>query len=126
MTLGGRAAEAIILDDITTGASQDIKYATELAKEMVTKFGMSEKVGIVCYDDGEEMFLGRDLGVSKSYSESVAALIDAEVKAILTEEYEAAKKLLEDNICKLKAVAEALIEKETINGTEFEEIVSAG
>ena len=123
MTLGGRAAEAIILDDITTGASQDIKYATELAKEMVTKFGMSEKLGIVCYDDGEEMFLGRDLGVSKSYSEAVAALIDSEVKDILTEQYEYSKKLLEDNIEKLKTVARALMEKETINGTEFEKIM---
>ena len=126
MILGGRAAEAIILDDITTGASEDIKRATELAKEMVTKYGMSEKLGIVCYDDGEEMFLGRDLGVSKSYSEAVAALIDSEVRDILTEQYESAKKLLEENIEKLKALAEALMEKETINGAEFEEIVCGG
>lgn len=123
MTLGGRAAESLVLDDITTGASQDIKYATSLARDMVTKYGMSEELGLVCYDDGEEVFLGRDLGVSKTYSEAVAAKIDEEVKKIVTEQFELAKELLRNNREKLKSVAEALMEKETINGAEFDRIL---
>lgn len=121
-TLGGRAAESIVLDDITTGASQDIKYATQLANDMVTRFGMSD-VGLVCYESGDEVFLGRDLGVSKSYSESVAGEIDAEVRKIITTQYNAAVDVLNKNRAKLDAVAEALLEKETIDGAEFDKIL---
>ncbi len=118
-TLGGRAAEAIVLEDITTGASQDIKYATQLAHEMVTRFGMSESVGLVCYESGDEVFLGRDLGVSKSYSEQMAGKIDSEIQRIITTQYEAAVKVLKENREKLDRVAKALLEKETTGSTYY-------
>ena len=121
--LGGRAAETIVLDDITTGASEDIKYATRLAHEMVARFGMSEKIGLVCYDNNEEVFLGRDLGVSKSYSESVAGEIDTEIRSIIEKQYNTAVGLLKENRAKLDAVAAALLEKETIDGAEFYNIL---
>lgn len=123
VALGGRAAESIVLDDITTGASQDIKTATHLAHEMVTKFGMSESVGLVCYDDGEEIFLGRDLGHSKTYSESVAGEIDREIRKIVSTQYNTAVDLLTRNRARLDAVAAALLEKETIDGPEFNKII---
>jgi len=123
--LGGRAAESIVLDDITTGASEDIKYATRLSYEMVTKFGMSEKLGLVCYDQNEEVVLGRDLGVQKSYSESTAGEIDSEVKAIIDREYKAAVDILKEHKEKLDKVAEVLLEKETIDGKEFENILNS-
>lgn len=121
--LGGRAAEAVVLDDITTGASEDIKYATRLAHEMVAKFGMSEKLGLVCYDSNEEMVLGRDLGVAKSYSESVASEIDSEVRRIIETQYNTAVEILTKNKAGLDAVAAALLEKETIDGAEFNKIL---
>ena len=123
--LGGRAAEAIVLDDITTGASEDIKYATRLAHQMVTKFGMSEKLGLVCYDQNEEVVLGRDLGVQKTYSESVAGEIDSEIKAIIDREYKMAVDILKEHKDKLDMVADALLEKETIDGKEFENILNS-
>ncbi len=123
--LGGRAAESIVLDDITTGASEDIKYATKLAHEMVARFGMSEKIGLVCYDTNEEVFLGRDLGVAKSYSESVAGEIDSEVRALIDKQYKTAVRLLTENRAKLDAVALALLEKETIDGSEFNIIIES-
>lgn len=121
--LGGRAAEAVVLNDITTGASEDIKYATRIAHEMVARFGMSEKMGLVCYDTNEEVFLGRDLGVAKSYSESVASEIDAEVRAIIEKQYNTAVNILTEHRAKLDRVADALMEKETIDGSEFNKII---
>ncbi len=117
--LGGRVAEELTMDDISTGASSDLKRATEIAREMVAKYGMSEKVGPICYDTGDEVFLGRDYGHSKQYSENVASVIDKEVEELLKSQYERAKKLLSDNIEKLNNVAEALLEKEVIDGAEF-------
>ncbi len=117
--LGGRVAEELTMDDISTGASSDLKRATELAREMVAKYGMSEDIGPICYDDGEEVFIGRDYGHSKRYSEDVAASIDKEVEKLLKAQYERAKKLLSDNMERLKNVAEALIDREVLDGEEF-------
>ncbi len=117
--LGGRVAEELTMDDISTGASSDLKRATELAREMVAKYGMSENIGPICYDSDEEVFIGRDYGHSKRYSEDVAAAIDKEVEKLLKNQYERAKKLLSDNMEKLKNVAEALINREVLDGEEF-------
>ncbi len=122
--LGGRVAEAITLDDISTGASNDIKRATALAHDMVTKYGMSEAIGPVSYDDGGEVFLGRDYGHQKSYSEITASEIDREVKAIVMKQYEICEKILREHIDKLNAVAQMLLERETISGEEFLEALS--
>ncbi|MFA9464479.1 MAG: ATP-dependent zinc metalloprotease FtsH [Velocimicrobium sp.] len=120
-TLGGRIAEAIIFDDITTGASQDIKQASKQARDMVTKYGFSETVGMVNYaSDDDEVFIGRDLGHTRNYSENVAKMIDEEVKNIIDECYIKAKKLLNDNIETLHNCANLLIEKDRINRDEFE------
>ncbi len=119
--LGGRAAESIVLDDITTGASSDIKTATHIAKNMVTRYGMSENIGAVCYDDeGDEVFIGRDLAHARAHSESVAAKIDEEVKYIIDTCYEKAVNLINENRDKLDACAALLLEKEKINRAEFE------
>ena len=123
-SLGGRAAEEIMLDDISTGASNDIKQATNVARAMITIYGMNEELGLVCYDTNEEVFLGRDFGHSKMYSEKTASLIDDEVKRIISELYEKTKKLLSDNRETLERVSSALLEKETLNEAEFEEIYS--
>ncbi len=124
-SLGGRAAEEIMLDDISTGASGDIKQATNVARAMITIYGMNETLGLVCYDSNEEVFLGRDFGHSKMYSEKTAAQIDDEVKKTIGELYEKTKQLLTDNKETLERVACALLEKETLNETEFEEIYSS-
>ena len=93
--LGGRVAEELVFDDITTGASQDIKQATKMARDMVTRYGMSENIGLICYkDDDDEVFIGRDLAHAHSYSEGIASAIDAEVKRIIDESYEKAKQSL--------------------------------
>ena len=119
--LGGRAAESIIFDDITTGASQDIKTATKIARSMVTKYGFSDNMGLVNYDnDDDEVFIGRDLAHTRSYSENVANRIDEEVKAIIDDCYAEAKRLINENINVLHACANLLIEKERITGAEFE------
>ena len=121
--LGGRIAEEIILDDITTGASQDIKQATAQARAMVTKFGFSEKVGLINYEtDDEEVFLGRDLGHAKSFSEETALAIDQEVKRIMDECYAKARKILEEHMEVLHSCASLLIEKERITREEFESL----
>ena len=120
--LGGRVAEAIKLDDISTGASNDIERATNIARAMVTQYGMSEKLGPVCYNTNEEVFLGRDFGHSKNYSEKIAAEIDDEIEKILNTQYERATKLLTDNLPLLDKMAEALLDKETIEEEEFEKI----
>ena len=118
--LGGRAAEDIAMDDISTGASSDLQRATSIARQMVLKYGMSDKIGLVSYDSGSEVFLGRDFAQTKPYSEKTAADIDGEVKRILDVQYEQTKQILNDNIDTLTKVANLLIEKETIDGREFE------
>ena len=119
--LGGRIAEELIFDDITTGASQDIKQATQLARAMVTQYGMSDKVGMIQYgDDGSEVFIGRDLAHTKSYGNEVADTIDSEVKRIIDECYQKAKKIIGEHLAVLHACADLLIEKEKIGQEEFE------
>lgn len=119
--LGGRVAEELVFDDITTGASQDIKQATKLARDMVTKYGMSDEVGLICYsNDDEEVFIGRDLAHTRSYSEGIAEKIDAEVKRIVDDSYEKAKSMIMEHRDVLDACAGLLLEKEKINRQEFE------
>ena len=121
VSLGGRIAEELILDDITTGASQDIKHATAVARSMVTRYGFSGAIGMVNYEnEGDEVFIGRDLAQTRSYSENVANSIDAEVRRIIDECYEEAKRILQENESVLHDCAELLIEKERINREEFE------
>ena len=120
-SLGGRVAESLIFDDITTGASQDIKQATATAKDMVTKYGFSDEIGMINYADADEVFIGRDFGqTSRAYSEDVAKTIDREVKKIIDQAYADAKQILEENMDILHACAELLIEKERIDRKEFE------
>ena len=128
VALGGRVAEEEVFDDITTGASQDIKQATSLAKSMVTKFGMSEAVGLVNYDnDSDEVFIGRDLAhTSRGYGESVATVIDQEVKRIIDECYAKAKEIIRKYDSVLHACAELLLEKEKISREEFEALFESG
>ena len=119
--LGGRIAEELVFDDITTGASQDIRQATAVARNMVTKYGMSEALGLVNYDsDQDEVFIGRDLAHTKSHSEQVAGTIDAEIKRIVDECYQKAKAIILENKHILDACAELLLEKEKISREEFE------
>jgi cell division protease FtsH len=119
--LGGRVAEELIFDDITTGASQDIKQATKMAKNMVTKYGMSDNVGLICYgDDDDEVFIGRDLAHTRGYGEQVATTIDTEVKRIIDECYAKAKQIIDEHRDVLEACAQLLLEKEKINKEEFE------
>ena len=121
--LGGRVAEALILDDISTGASNDIERATKIAREMVTKYGMSEKLGPITFGSGqEEVFLGRDFAQQRNFSEETAGIIDEEVKKIIDMAYKAARQILNENIDKLHVVASILLEKEKIDGEEFEAI----
>ena len=121
--LGGRVAEKLILDDISTGASNDIERATKIARAMVTKYGMSDRIGPMALGAGqEEVFLGRDFAQSKEYSEETAGVIDEEVKAIIDIAYQNAEEILRRNIDKLHAVAGVLLEKEKIDGDEFEAI----
>ena len=119
--LGGRIAEELVFDDVTTGASQDIKQCTAQAKAMITKYGFSDKVGLVNYDnDEDEVFIGRDLAHTRSYSENIAATIDAEVKEIIDECYAKAKDIIIENRSVLDSCAALLIEKEKITREEFE------
>ena len=122
VSLGGRVAEELVLDDITTGASQDIKQATAMAKSMVMKFGMSTELGLINYDnDSEEVFVGRDFGhTSRGFGEEVAGKIDREVKRIIDECYEEAKRIIKEHQNVLEKCAELLMEKEKITGEEFE------
>jgi len=120
-TLGGRIAEALIFDDITTGASQDIKQASKRARDMVTKYGFSDMVGMVNYaSDDDEVFIGRDLGHTRNYSENVAKMIDIEVKNIIDDCYGKAKQILTDNMEVLHSCADLLIQKDRISKDEFE------
>ena len=121
VSLGGRVAEELVFDDITTGASQDIKQATQMAKAMVTKYGMSDNIGLICYDnDDDEVFIGRDLAHTRGYSEGVASAIDQEIKRIIDECYAKAKQMIMDHRDELDACANLLLEKEKISQKEFE------
>ncbi len=123
IALGGRAAEELVLGEISTGASGDLKQANGVARGMITKYGMSEKLGNMIFgNENEEVFIGRDFAQARNYSEEVAAQIDREVKGIIDSCYEKTLKLLKENISKLHAVANALIEKEKLEGQEFEEL----
>ena len=124
VSLGGRIAEELIFDDITTGASQDIKQVTETARNMVTQYGMSEKLGPLNYSagDDEEVFLGKNIGHAKPYGEEITTIIDHEVHEIVEDCYEKAKQILIDNMDKLHACANLLLEKERIDRAEFEAI----
>ena len=125
VSLGGRVAEELVIKDVTTGASQDIKQATSIARAMVTKYGMSEKVGLINYDaEGDEVFIGRDLAHTRTYGESVASVIDQEVKNIIDGAYQEARRLLKENESVLHACAALLMEKEKIGRTEFEALFS--
>ena len=121
VSLGGRIAEEIIFDDITTGASSDIKKATQIAKKMVTRYGMSENVGVICYDDDDdEVFIGRDLAHAKAHSELVSGEIDREIHRIIDECYAKAKALILENSDVLHKSAQLLLKKEKISRAEFE------
>ena len=123
--LGGRVAEQLVLGDISTGASNDIERASKIARAMVTKYGMSSVLGTIAFGSGnEEVFLGRDLAQAKDYSEQTSSLIDAEVKKIIDTGYNRAVDILNQNMDKLHAVAEVLMEKEKIDGEEFSEIMN--
>ena len=127
VALGGRVAEETVFDDITTGASQDIRQATAIAKAMITKFGMSEKLGLINYDnDNEEVFIGRDFGhSSRGYGENVAGMIDEEVKRIIDECYVKAKAIIQEYHSVLDACAQLLLDKEKITRNEFEALFEA-
>lgn len=120
--LGGRVAEKLTLNDVSTGASNDIERATEIAKAMVTKYGMSERLGTVNYSSSDEVFLGKDFSTRKNYSEEMAKAIDEEVIRIIEEAFAKAEKLLNDNIDKLHLIAEVLLEVETLDAKQFEEL----
>ena len=122
--LGGRAAEQLTQDDICTGASNDIERATELARKMVTKFGMSDKLGLVTYGTGDnEVFLGRDFSATPNYSEQTAALIDSEIESIVMTQYNRALEILNGAMDKLHLVAKELFLNEKIDGDEFRAIM---
>lgn len=124
--LGGRVAEHLILDDISTGASNDIERATKIARNMVTKYGMSERIGTITLGQNqEEVFLGRDIAQSKEYSEETAAMIDEEVKSIVDFAYKKAEEILREHVDKLHSVAGVLLEKEKIDGEEFDQIFNS-
>lgn len=120
--LGGRVAEMLTLDDISTGASNDIQRATDIAKEMVTKYGFSDKLGPVNYSSSDEVFLGKDFSTRQAYSEETANEIDEEVKAIIEEAYNTARTILSEHLDQLTAVAEGLLEVETLDNRQFEEL----
>ena len=121
--LGGRVAESLILDDISTGASNDIERASKIAREMVTKYGMSNRLGAIMFGSGqEEVFLGRDFAQSRNYSEETASIIDEETKVIIDRAYRIAEEILKANVDKLHIVAGILLEKEKIDAEEFESI----
>ena len=125
MMLGGRAAEEVMLNDITTGASNDLEKVSALARSMVTTYGMSEKMGNLAYGkEQEHVFMGRNFGNTRDFSEEIAADIDKEVKKIVDEQYDLAKQLLTDNRDMLEYIAKQLLEKETLDEKEFEEMMN--
>ena len=118
--LGGRVAEDLFIGDISVGASNDIERATKLAKDMVARYGMCEKLGTVSYLDGGEVFIGRDYQTTKSYSEAVAATIDEEVKLLIDKAYAHCRQILSDNSEKLHEVVQFLLDRESMTGEQFE------
>ena len=127
VSLGGRIAEEIIFGDITTGASSDIKKATKAARNMVTRYGMSENIGVIDYgSDDDEVFIGRDLAHAKNHSELISGEIDKEVKGIIDDCYKKAKDIITENMDILHKCADLLIEKEKIGREEFEALFESG
>jgi cell division protease FtsH len=127
VSLGGRIAEELIMDDISTGASSDIQQATKVARQMVTQYGMSEKLGTVLYGSGHsEVFLGRDYGTGKDYSEQTAAAIDSEIQRIIGDCYADAKAMLSEHIDKLHFVAQYLLGHESMDGDQFAAAMKEG
>ena len=127
MALGGRAAEEIVysINKVSTGASSDIEKVTDIAKKMVFQWGMSEKMGPIAYGKSQEhVFMGRDFGNTREFSEEIAAEIDKEIKRIVDAQYELAKKLLNENRDMLEFIAKNLLEKETLDDKEFEELMN--
>lgn len=122
IAMGGRAAEDLVLGEISTGAANDLKQANSIARSMIMKFGMSETLGNMVFDENDEVFIGRDFGHTKNYSEEMAAIIDKEIKRIIDTAYEKTKSILSEHINVLHKVAEALLEKEKLEGYEFEAI----
>ncbi len=120
--LGGRVAEKLTLNDISTGASNDISRATEIARDMVTKYGFSERLGPVNYSSSDEVFLGKDFSTRQNYSEEVASEIDDEIRIIIEECFVECEKILSTHIDKLHMVAQALLEVETLDGEQFEQL----
>ena len=124
---GGRVAEAIALGDISTGASNDLQRATEICRDMVTKYGMTDEVGPVVYDDGNgEVFLGKDYGHVNNYSEQTSARIDSEVEKLMRDAYTKTEIIIKEHYDKLELLANTLIEKEKISGDEFESLMKYG
>ena len=121
--LGGRAAEEIIFQDISTGASNDIDRASQTARDMVARYGMSKQIGTISYHSDDEVFIGGSYGKTKSYSESVAGQIDDEVKTVIDAAYSKALELLTDNRDKLDAVAEFLLKNENMTGDQFKTLM---
>ena len=125
--MGGRVAEAISLDDISTGASNDLQRATQICRDMVSKYGMSENLGPVVYsDENNEVFLGKDFGHVNNYSEATSARIDSEIEAMMRHAYDLTKKILTEHNDKLVLVAETLLEREKITGEEFDSLMKTG
>jgi cell division protease FtsH len=123
--LGGRAAEEIVFKDVTTGAANDLERATDMARAMVTRYGMSDKLGPRTFGDREELvFLGREISEQRNYSEEVAQMIDSEVKAIITQAFDRAKDILNKYRNKLDELSERLIKVETVDANEFEALFS--
>ena len=122
--LGGRVAEKLTLNDISTGASNDIERATDIARAMVTKYGMSDRLGPVNYSSSDEVFLGKDFSTRKNYSEEMAKEIDEEIRSIIEAGFDRAESLLSENVDKLHLVAGVLLELETLDASQFEALVS--
>jgi len=122
IAMGGRAAEDLVLGEISTGASNDLKHANSVARSMITKFGMSEKLSNMVFDENDEIFIGRDFGHTKEYSEEIAAVIDKEVKHLIDTAYEKTKLILNENMNILHKIAETLLEREKLEGAEFESL----
>jgi cell division protease FtsH len=122
--MGGRVAEELVLNDMTTGAGNDLERATDLARKMVCEWGMSEKMGPLTFGkQNEQVFLGRELGSQRDFSEQIAMEIDQEVKRLVTENYERAKRLLTENMATLKRLAQALLEKEVLDASDIDQII---
>jgi cell division protease FtsH len=125
--MAGRIAEEMVTHDISTGASGDIQQATQLAKAMVCQYGMSDRLGMVQYgEDNDYVFLGKEMSRSRAYSEHTSQEIDTEVKRLIDDGYQTAKKLIDDNRAKLELIADSLLEYETLDGSQVEEIVRTG